>query len=322
MDAFKTNNSGGYSLVEVMVAMVISLIVLAGVYRTITDETIYAERDEAVLDMQNNARAAVARIAGDLRRAGFFGCGGKLSYPASFTFPTAIVFSNNDASVANIDDGTDSITLAFMGGDVPLEPAPSALTVSTDPTKDFTLARSAFAANDFLLISDCEEYAVFQKTNGPAKSVVQGGNNLGRAYGAPLPARVYSFESSAYRIDGASLRLNGNVVAENIEDLQFEFMSDADDDGQLDDESWVETFPAGEVRAIRVWVLAMSAPAYTHPDTDTYDYPNSPYASATSPFTSRGTGSPASQAALASNLKHRYRYLTSAIIYLRNAGLG
>ena len=92
MDASKMKESGGYSLVEVMVAMVISLIVLAGVYKTITDETIMVERDEAVLDMQNNARAAMARIAGDLRRTGFFGCGGKLSYPASHTFDTPIVF--------------------------------------------------------------------------------------------------------------------------------------------------------------------------------------------------------------------------------------
>lgn len=328
MDAIKMKQSSGYSLVEVMVAMVISLIILSGVYKLITDETINAARDEAVLDMQNNARAAMARIAGDLRRAGFFGCGGKQSYPAApFTFDAPIVFSNDDAAAAaNIDDGTDSITLAFLAGDVPLEPAPAANTISTVTTKDFTLARKAFATGEPLLITDCDQYAIFTKTNPTDNTLLlqHGGLDLKRAYGAPLPARAYRFESSAYRVEGADLRLNGQVVAENIEDLQFEFVEDTDQDGVLD-EAWSETFTnAEDVRVIRVWVLAMSDPAYTYTDNNTYDYPNSPYYDTTSvglPVYWTDNGGGGSPAGLTNDRKHRYRYLASSIIYLRNAGI-
>lgn len=346
MDAYKYKKSGGYSLVEVMVAMAISLIVLAGVYKTITDETIYAERDEAVLDMQNNARAAMARIASDLRRTGFFGCGGKLSANTDgFSYPpTSIVHGNDDTVAANgFDDGTDSITLSFLSGDVPLDPSASD-TTDTSSTKEFTQARKTFSKGDLLLITDCEEYAIFRKTNcsdtykvrhsttddcvseSPAltASELNSSTDLKRAYGAPLPSRIYGFENSIYRVDGASLRLNGDEVAENIEDLQFEFFEDTDNDDDLSDEQWLQTFSnVDDVRAVRVWILAMSETAYTYTDDNTYDYPNSPYFSATNPFaSSNGTGgSPGSLAGLANDRKHRYRYLISTIVYLRNAGI-
>ena len=330
MGAGKIKRNNGYSLVEVMVAMVISLIVLSGVYRVITDETVNAAREEAVLDMQNNARVAMARIAGDLRRTGFFGCGGKLSadtVTGGYTYPpTSIVFTNNDAGAA----GTDAITLAFLGGDVPLEPG-HADTIGIATDKKFKLARKAFATGESLLITDCEEYAIFTKTNPTDDTFLlehdttsNTSADLKRAYGAPRPARVYNFESSAYRVDDAELKFNGQVVAENIEDLQFEFIEDTDNDGDLGDQAWQQTFAdPEEVRAVRVWVLAMSDIAYSYTDNNTYDYPNSPYHSGSIPaFSTNGDGgSPASQAPLADDYEHRYRYLASAIIYLRNAGI-
>ncbi len=326
MDAGTIKKNGGYTLVEVMVAMAISLIVLAGVYKAIVDESVNFEKDEAVLDMQNNARVAIARIARDIRRTGFFGCGGELSANtvAGFSFPpTSIVFAGDDSTNSAIDDGTDSITLQFLAGDVPVDvDTPTTLPSATDP---ITLYRKAFNNGDTLYVTDCEEYAIFDKTNGtePSKTV-EHGVNLGRAYGTPLPARVYRFETAVYRVNGAQLRdINGQVIANNIEDLQFEFITDSDDDGELNDENWANTFTnAADVRAIRIWVLAMSDTAYSYTDTNTYDYPNSPYHSGTAPYNTNGTGgSPASQTGLSADLKHRYRYLASTIVYLRNAAI-
>lgn len=324
MDAGKMKKSGGYSLIEVMVAMVISLIVLSGVYRVITDETVRTAREEAVLDMQNNARAAITRISLDLRRTGFFGCGGKLGYPASYTFAPPIVFTNDAAATSTTsDEGTDAITLEFLGGDVPL----ISVDASSTSSSDFKLGRAAFVNGDELLVTDCDEYAVFTKTNGstttPSATVAHA--DLNRIYGAMQPARVYDFQSSAYRVkDGALILGVDDEVADNIEDLQFEFIEDTDNDGDLSDQDWQQTFadPA-EVRAVRVWVLAMSDTAYSYTDNNTYDYPNSPYHSGEIPaFSTNGAGgSPASRAPLANDGEHRFRYLASATIYLRNAGI-
>jgi prepilin-type N-terminal cleavage/methylation domain-containing protein len=68
----------GFTLVEVMVAMVITLIVMGGAYRTLTDENVNHDQSEKILDMQNNARVALERITRDVRRAGSLGCGGNL----------------------------------------------------------------------------------------------------------------------------------------------------------------------------------------------------------------------------------------------------
>ena len=61
----------GYTLVEIMVVMLISFIVLGGVYKAITTESIEMDKEEIILDMQLNARAALDIIAADIRKAGF-----------------------------------------------------------------------------------------------------------------------------------------------------------------------------------------------------------------------------------------------------------
>ena len=305
-----------------MVALFISVIVMGGIYKAIQDETINLEKDEAILDMQNNVRVALERITKDLRKTGFFGCGGTEIYkPASFTFPpAAITFAGDDSDSSNtIDDGTDTSTFRFLGGDVPL----AVNATSTNATnQNYTLARPAFAAGDDLLITDCDKYAIFQKNNGPARLVDHGNTDLKRAFGLLAPARVYDFVEAAYRVEGTALKLNGDKIADNIEDLQFEFLEDTDDDGDLGNGNWSDSYTAaGTAMAVRVWILAMSEPVYTYTDTNTYDYPNSPYSPSSPVYSSRGSGSPASQAGLAKEKVHCYRYLASTIIYLRNSGI-
>ena len=118
----------------------------------------------------------------------------------------------------------------------------------------------------------------------------------------------------------------------------MEFLFDEDLDKDLSDEVWRNvqttgtgltvaatgiTYTSKDVRAVRVWVLAMSDVIYTYTDNNTYDYPNSPYYSAANPFGSARNaagGSPASNPGY-KDAEHRYRYLSSAVVYLRNAGL-
>ncbi len=365
----------GYTLVEIMVAMVITLIVMGGVYRAMVDENVNQERKEAILEMQNNARVAMAAMVRDIRRAGFLGCGGDLAAniltntgsdatyigkltiaqapptgtgldrdmnyntilkqlldfdtylaPTSFSYlGTPLAFS--DDAPAGHDyyaAGTDALTLVFLSGETMVNPA-NPMTAGTDP---IILKSAAFEEGDILVVSDCQNYSIFQKTNvastTAARAVNTGLNDasidLLHNYGQAAPARVYKLNTATYfiRKDNFEFCYNNinQPIASNIEDLQFQFLFDTDDDKDLTEETWQGNLGANDpskVRAIRIYMLAMSEPDYSYTDTNTYDYPNSPYAAS----------SPASFAPMASPSagEHRHRYLASAVVLLRNSGL-
>jgi len=389
-DIGKIRGSSGYTLVEIMVAMLIIFIVMGGVYRTISDETLNMDRQEKILDMQNNARVVIERLTRDLRRTGFMGCGGVLSantvantgtgtdatwvdqytqavnppgqdwngntsmldeiraHRVNVDYLGANLAVVNDAVAGPYKVGSDVLTVVFFSDERNLAAAMGATT--TDP---LTLDRPGYATDDIIYMGDCENFALFQKTDGDNtlslahddSGVVNTSKDLGKMYGVNAPAKIYKLNVVPYFIEAGTNQLSHGTnlydLASNIEDLQVEFLFDTDGDGVLSDEAWQDGFGAytsKDVRAVRVWVLAMSDTDYAYTDNNTYDYPNSPYYTPDlnttyrndkgvlkpdNPFGSAngGGGSPASQAPLADDGEHRYRYLASSVVYLRNAGL-
>jgi len=70
----KRNKQQGFSLTELMVAMVIGLIVLAGVSSVmVSNKKTYTAQD-SLARMQENARAAMLIMTRDLRNVGYWGC--------------------------------------------------------------------------------------------------------------------------------------------------------------------------------------------------------------------------------------------------------
>lgn len=86
----------GLSLVELMVAILIGLIILAGVLQVmITSKSTFLGQEE-VSFIQENARYAMDVIGKDIRKAGYFGCAG---------------FNKNVAFVPNIDANSEESTI-------------------------------------------------------------------------------------------------------------------------------------------------------------------------------------------------------------------
>ena len=360
----------GYTLVEILVVMLISFIVLGGVYRAITRENIELDKEEIILDMQLNARAALEIIAADIRKAGFLGCAGNLAADTTSNSGTTdpmqantsagvintnlpildalkadpggvnylgapLAYVNNaPAGHATYQQNTDVISVRYLSGDEPLQTAMAAAT--TDP---IDLDTNDFSRGDILYITDCEFYSLFQKTNcspttdpahattdscdseglpNPSNTIV----NLGHVYG--LNARVYNLVINTYFIQNnnsfAISQNNTNTdIVTNIEDLQFQYKWDQNGNNDLNDDAWIDDPVAAGVDAsaigeIKMYVLAISQQVFTYTNTNTYDYPNSPYCSAAgaTAFTCRGTTPPND---------NFYRYLASAVVTLRNSGL-
>ena len=73
----------GFSLVELMVAMALSLVLLAGVLGVLYSSKVTYSENERLARLQESARAAVEMILRDMRSGGFQGCGKPLE-PADF----------------------------------------------------------------------------------------------------------------------------------------------------------------------------------------------------------------------------------------------
>jgi len=359
-----SNRQSGYTLVEILVVMLISFIVLGGVYKAITTENIELDKEEIILDMQLKARAAIDIIANDIRKTGFLGCSGNLAADTTGnsgpndrlqTLTTAgiigtdlpiidalkasagvdylgapLAYVNDSSGHGTYQDETDVLTVRYLSGDEPLQ---SAMGVGTDA---IILGTNNFSQGDILYVTDCEFYSLFQKTNGDSTLSVahtisgtlvpdNSTNNLGQVFG--LNSRVYNLVVNTYFIQNGSFAISQNGagpdIVDNIEDLQFQYKWDANNNNDLSDDNWDDdplTLPgvtvADNIREIRIYVLARSDQVFSYTNTNFYDYPNSPYCSAAGAadpiLNCRGTVAPND---------HRYRYLASAVVTLRNSGL-
>ena len=84
--------SKGFSLIELMVALVISALMVASIYSFFIGQQKTYATQTGVVDMQQNARAALTLMLRDLRMAGF--CVGDSGFDVG-GFTQAITFVDN-----------------------------------------------------------------------------------------------------------------------------------------------------------------------------------------------------------------------------------
>lgn len=185
MIASSAKRSQGFSLIELMVAMVLGLVLMGGVIQVfLTSKQSYSFNEELGW-IQENSRFALEHITRDFRMAGYYGCSTDIPVvdvlnPIGGTgWQTA--FSNGIFGF----DGDDTVNLAFSSGEFP-EPARPVLASGNIPRSDIvTLSRQdtiqsfpvtahnaataiitavghSFVLGDILVISDCDHSAVFQ----------------------------------------------------------------------------------------------------------------------------------------------------------------
>ncbi|MES9900899.1 MAG: PilW family protein [Sedimenticola sp.] len=185
----KQNNESGFSLVELMVAMVISLI-LIGAAGTIyvTSKKSYSLQED-LGRIQENARFALEFVKYDIRMAGYYGCAddptsvtnhvngssgtlfdssNSIQGINSATTTSEWLPGNGSLGITDIRLGTDAITISYLGsGDI---------TVTTPYMNTHAAALHASTGNglkkgDIVAVSDCYATDIFQITsNNPDTS--------------------------------------------------------------------------------------------------------------------------------------------------------
>ncbi len=124
----------GFSLVELMVAMTLSLILMAGVLSMVYSSKVAYLENERVARNQENGRAAFDMILRDLRGAGFPGC----SQPVAGIFTPVNQLKNNTSLLWQLDMPLQG----YEGTSGTWSPALDAVLTAANPT----------AGNDILVI--------------------------------------------------------------------------------------------------------------------------------------------------------------------------
>jgi type IV pilus assembly protein PilW len=178
----------GFSLVELMVAMTLSLILLGGVIAIFASSRTTYETNDRMARIQESGRFALDSMVRDLRATGYVGCSVAAPFSSTLNNNTTLLWDFSRAAQGFDGQGTgflpalDTTLLTASGVNIVLTPGSDVLvvriprpgapivrvmqptTVGTDPVIVDLAQQTVFSAGDILMISDCNARAVFQVT--------------------------------------------------------------------------------------------------------------------------------------------------------------
>lgn len=223
--------SRGFSLTELLVAMVVGLLLLAGLVTLMANSKKNYSQQDYNARLQENARFAMDFLSYDIREAGYFGCADDIVNDPAITRVSATEGGSGGApdSVA-ITYGApyDSGNEVFLTTSYEPYDAPLTLTLNRIP--------GDWSEGTTLLIGDCGSASVADITSGGINqtdsevTVATDSGGLGRIYdpnsGDGGLITVRRFITNTYSIQtGASgvpvLARNGQELVEGVENIQF-----------------------------------------------------------------------------------------------------
>lgn len=211
----------GVTLIELLIAMVISAILVAAIYRTFIGQQKTYSVQEQVADMQQNVRVAINRMMREIRMAGFGGLDYVLNLSGGVNGFTQI-----------ITPASDSITIVGGFKQIFRDNQQEPISVSSASGNQITLnyATDAFDGGDahrFISIGGLESNRVVSRN--VRDLTLESPLRFNHPPGTP----IFKIQAITYSIGLSGGKLNllrnentggGNQpVAENIEALQFEY---------------------------------------------------------------------------------------------------
>ena len=296
----------GVGLVEIMIALVIGLILIAGASKIFLDGKQTYRLQDAQSRLQENARFALELLTNDIRMAGFSGCANLSSITpnviasAPIIAPTAATAaSGNDAASSSWNPAlsgtlsglsspplaaTDVITVQFSQG------CGAHLTgnmASVNANIQIMSPNSCgINAGQALMISDCVAADVFRATTGGATIAHA---NLSKPY--QQDAELFTFASRTYyiangaggqpslwRLDNTAATGGNNPIelVEGVENIQILYGEDTDGDRIPNQYVTVNSVSPANVVAVRASLLLRTLDNNVLPLAQTYSYNGAP----------------------------------------------
>ena len=169
----------GISLVEVLVALVISLFLLTGIVQVyVANKSSYAF-SSSISRIQENGRFSLETMAQDLRMAGFFGCAvfdveddaamdaivNNLDTAGTGYDPSIHDFLDKDLVEGTENDGLNGSDSITMRGAVPGQATVNTPYAVNKSANIFVSQPNDLKADDIIMISNCRGADIFQVTN-------------------------------------------------------------------------------------------------------------------------------------------------------------
>jgi len=256
-NAVARRRQGGMTLVELMVAVTIGLILLAGVIQIFSSSKQLYRVQEATSRLQENGRYAMNLLSREIRMAGFWGCGSTgadVEVTIDMTKPDAanLPSPNSNGGIDGADGAggaPDSITLSGAFGTGIWVYSHNVSAASLDvPTGN------GLEVGDAILICD-GSHITYSQISGPTNpstagnmvvntgSSVSPGNTSKTAYQFVPPAEVYKTQKVTYSIQNDTSGQPALFVTdkgvdqelvEGVEDMQILYGEDTNADQTAD----------------------------------------------------------------------------------------
>ncbi len=286
----------GLSLVEILVALVISLFLLGGIIQVFIGNKSTYRFSDASARVQENGRFALEIIASDIRGAGSWGCYSFKPGANDNLFNNLNVGSDGSYDYANLPaiDATNTAgnwtttdTLTIRGA----EPGQTSLAVTLPGAGPITgpvvvsAPNISFSEQDIVVLSNCFAINIFQ-----ISAISADGTTLSHGAGAGTPGNstdsfstttagddfkagsatlfklqdvTYSIDDSGSGSDEPALFRNRNgtndELLEGIENFQILFGEDTDGDGAANQYRELEAVAdLQNVTAVRLWLVVRS----------------------------------------------------------------
>jgi type IV pilus assembly protein PilW len=237
----------GFTLVELMIAMLMGTLVLAGAYSVLSSSQQANAITEHTVELQQNARVALELLARDFKVAGFGMTTGITG--TTCTSPVTPTDQTNGAK----DTGPDSVSLIVpsLVGTVVSPGVTGSSTTNTVKLNSGSLAAAitdGFAANAMFSMAGVATYTVGSLASATDTITLLASSFIQAPEVYPVGAQVFWLRCISYSIStnnatcagGAPCLLRDGVpIADGIEDMQLAYACDGCDgtvaDGVVDD---------------------------------------------------------------------------------------
>jgi prepilin-type N-terminal cleavage/methylation domain-containing protein len=243
--------SKGLTLTEVLVALVVSAILIAALYRTFIGQQKTYTVQEQVVDMQQNARLAINRMMKEMRMAGFGN--------VAMILPSATFGSKTLSNAINANNPGAGVTVITVGGSTTLavEPTASNQIQVTSLTDSQGNALFDTGNRKYVSVDGLESFQITNVDTGNKILTLNGNLTQGPKQNAP----VFALRAVSYQVDGGTftLRRDENLgsgeetLIDNITGLQLQYL---DGNGNVIADPVAN---AANIRVIRVTVTARTS---------------------------------------------------------------